>query len=318
VNVLSRPAESLKIADMAAIPYPIDFEYKIDNPHGPMDPNGLPLVRHEGRDPYSNPVTISQFALGHHQRWLRTQDGVSRAKVIQCADWLVEHQTIHGVNDSQYGVWFYPYDSPFWGAVAPWISAMAQGEALSVLARAWALQPRPEYVRTATLSTRSFFVNVDDGGVRSFYSPGEPCYEEVAVEPAAHILNGHLFALMGLWDSVRTWGDEQAMEALAVAVPVLTKHLDRYDGRYWSRYSLFSANQLADKFYHGIHIAQLAYGGKEWEQPSWNQMASRWEQYRQSTVKKALYEFFYNAHRGQRLIKKVVNQASGRITAIRK
>jgi heparosan-N-sulfate-glucuronate 5-epimerase len=336
VNVLDQSAAHHAVANMSAIPYPIDFEYKIDNPHGPMDASGLPLVRHEGRDPYSNPVTISQFALGHPQRWLRTGDTGSRDKLMQCADWLVANQTQQQVRSvtadpstsgspggstgqvtspvtSQVtiGVWFYPYDSPFWGAKAPWVSAMAQGEALSVLSRAWAITPKIEYREAAQRSVESFFVDVNDGGVRSFYANGEPCYEEVAVEPAAHILNGHLFALMGLWDHIRTWTDERALEALALAVPVLTKRLDRYDGRYWSRYSMFNRNQLADRFYHGIHIAQLNYGGTEWNQPSWNVMAQRWEAYRQSSVKKSIYTVVYNAHRGQRLGRRITQSIVG-------
>jgi heparosan-N-sulfate-glucuronate 5-epimerase len=314
VNVLGRPAETLKVSNMASVPYPIDFEYKINNPHGPMDGVGLPLVRHDGKEPYSNPVTIAQFALGHHQRWIRTGELESRDKLIQCADWLVDNQTVVSRATRTFGVWYYPYDSPFWGAVAPWVSAMAQGEALSVLSRAWAVHPRPEYITVAKLSVESFFVDVNDGGVRSFYGPDEPCYEEVAVEPAAHILNGHLFALMGLWDHVRTWGDETAHRALAVAVPVLTKHLDRYDGKYWSRYSMFKRNQLADQFYHGIHIAQLNYGGDEWGQPSWNAMAQRWEMYRQSKARRTIYILIYNAHRGQRLIGRTIRRFPGAST----
>jgi heparosan-N-sulfate-glucuronate 5-epimerase len=259
-----------------------------------------------------NPVTVSQFALGHHQRWRRTGNIEDRARLMQCADWLVDNQTVYTVADKLVGVWFYPYDNVYFRASAPWISGMAQGQALSVLARAWAVDPKDVYLETARRSLATFSIDIQDKGVRSHYSPGEPCYEEVAVEPAAHILNGHLFALFGLWDHVRTWGDEPAFEALNSAIGALTNRLDRYDAKYWSRYSMLTRNQLAHTFYHDLHIKQLQYGGNEWGQPSWTVMAAKWEHYQTSKICKGVFAVVFRFHRGRRGLRTLARRARER------
>lgn len=317
MNILEHPISHHRVADISVIPYPIDLEHKVNHPQSSRDSEGLPLVDQPGGDRYLNPVTISQFALGHHQRWRRTGDIKSRVRLVQCADWLVDNQAVYTVADKLLGVWFYPHDNVYFRAGAPWISAMAQGQALSVLARAWAVDPKDVYLETARRSLATFSTDVNDKGVRSYYSPGEPCYEEVAVEPAAHILNGHLFALFGLWDHVRTWGDEPAFEALKSAITALTNQLDRYDAKYWSRYSMLTRNQLAHPFYHDLHIKQLQYGGTEWGQPSWSAMAAKWERCQRSKLRKGVFALVFNAHRGRRGLGTLARGAWERVRGLR-
>ena len=105
-------------------PYLWFGEIRVESWPGVEMVRGIPKVAYEGRL-QANPVTIAQWGLASYSRG-------SRRDLLAAANWLVCQER----DGSGLPI---PLHSPGSGVTmrSPWISALAQGQALSVLARAW-------------------------------------------------------------------------------------------------------------------------------------------------------------------------------------
>jgi hypothetical protein len=184
----------------------------------------------------------------------------------------------------RFGVWYYQMDLPAFRAAAPWISGMAQGQGLSLLARAYASTQQDAFYQAATRALNSFRYSLEEGGVYSLDSHGAYFYEEVAVVPPSRILNGCLFALIGLHDFILVWPGEGGEMLMRRGLEGVEKLLPRFDNGYWSRYSLVPADHIASLDYHLIHIQQLRVLGRLYELPAFLEFAERWQTYAESPV----------------------------------
>jgi heparosan-N-sulfate-glucuronate 5-epimerase len=199
----------------------------------------------------AHPIGIAQLGLGAWQlaaadsRWLEVVSSVS--------DWIVREMD----DDGKIAFGFaYPHT---YRLEPPWYSAMAQGEAASLLVRAAGSLHRPAFLDAAErlvaslLSGPSPVVAETDEG---------PVLQEYPTDPPAHVLNGWVFALWGLYD-VAIAGDEvspKARKAFSQGVEALAARLGRYHtGWNWSRYDLFPHPivHVASPFYHRLHVEQL-------------------------------------------------------------
>ena len=98
---------------------------------GIVDEEGIPLVEIDGKTYYS-PVTIAQYALGNFDMYTDTNEEKYINVVKKCADWFVEN-TIN-IKEDIFGLAI-EWDNQIYNLPKPWISALAQGQAISVLAR---------------------------------------------------------------------------------------------------------------------------------------------------------------------------------------
>ncbi len=103
---------------------------------------GIPRVLYESGYE-DNPVTAAQYGL-----WLHGSRDPSGARFV--ADWLLERQTVDGT-------WLYLFDHDFSGGhmTAPWISAMAQGQAMSLLERVHRTTGERRYLDAAVAALRT-------------------------------------------------------------------------------------------------------------------------------------------------------------------
>ena len=107
-----------------------------------LDETGVPMVAYDGA--YYNPVTISQFSLSEYGMFLRgTEPDLSKF-------WAGVNKLLELQRDD--GSFPYVFDFPYYLNTnyfrAPWTSGMAQGQALSVLARALAFEEGPKIYRS--------------------------------------------------------------------------------------------------------------------------------------------------------------------------
>lgn len=180
------------------------------------------------------PGSTAQAAIAHYAIFRKTGDVGHKRLALSNADWLV-------ANIGADGCWPNPMDlsiTPGRLVKAPWCSGLAQGTGISALVRAWRLTGDAKYKRAADLALHPYRLDaantvtsrLDDGGI---------CYEEVydRGHPTC-ILNGFIFALYGLADHARAFGDPQAKALLAEGMTSLSRHIAAYDTGYWSRYSL--------------------------------------------------------------------------------
>ena len=212
-----------------------------------FDAYGVP-IRGTPANPRYNVTTVCAYALAHWNLYLNGQDS-ALPTFLAMAGWLAQQQ-------AEDGAWYYTYDFNF-GVKAPWVSAMAQGEALSVLARAYGVSGHTAYREAGDSALSLFEREVASGGVVEEVPPGYLFFEEAPSSPPSHILNGFLYALFGLYD----WQMitiEPSRTLWQAGLETLTNLLQHYDLGYWSRYDLYPGRPHAASFaYHDLHIAQL-------------------------------------------------------------
>lgn len=220
-----------------------------------------------------NPVTIAQYALYSHERLSRRVEGSREAFLSQVA-YLRDTQRCDGA---------YPYTvgDPDYGVEPGFLSAMAQGLAASVLARAFVLTNDPRNRDAAARALRPLKTDAAAGGA-SFIRGRDAFFEEVASERPCHILNGHLFAAFGIYDAGQIGLVDSELEELhAAAVDTLERWLPLYDSRGWSYYHLAvrekNVRHYAHMSYHQLHIAQLRVYAAMTGRSVFAAYADRWE-----------------------------------------
>jgi hypothetical protein len=127
-----------------------------------FDNEGIPK-RHIYSKEYYHPVSICLYALGAFEHYLKTGDKKARAAFLQCASWLKDNLKQH----DGFFYWEYNYEPEYPGALdkIPWFSAMAQGEGVSVLIRAYLETKQDNYLLAAEKAIESLFHDFPDGGI---------------------------------------------------------------------------------------------------------------------------------------------------------
>lgn len=259
-------------------PYPLEMDPLLALPHGVLDEVGVPYNSATNKYPAGyQPTTIAEYGLANWNAYLRTgEDRYKRAFLTQ-ACWLMAHET-RFADDA--GGWYLPMPIPDYAIEGPWLSAMTQGNAISVLVRAYRLTNDEAFLAVARRAIRLFERDVRDGGVSVLVGEDGVFFEEVAAYPASHILNGYLFALFGLYDYIAQTHDAHIATLIQRSLVTLHTLIDRYDMGYWSYYDLF--RKPATKFYHALHVIMLQalsrYSGCE----HCRALAARWAGYQQS------------------------------------
>ena len=81
-----------------------------------------------------------------------------------------------------------------------WYGAMCQGQAISVLVRAWTITKDPRYLTAAEAGSRLFNISSTNGGVKAVFLDKYTWFEEYPTNPPTFILNGFIYSLLGLYD----------------------------------------------------------------------------------------------------------------------
>ncbi|MGH9857184.1 MAG: D-glucuronyl C5-epimerase family protein, partial [Acidobacteriota bacterium] len=264
---------------------------KVPHQDGPLDKAGIPLcdARRFGLSgaPVYNAVAIAQYALAQHNLAL---EGNRKAEEIfmRCAQWLEDNAVEEA--EGRFLIWPYNYPLRTPSVPAGWISGMAQGEGLSVLARSFY---RTGSSRTAAVAERvagSFLYSVEEGGVISKLSGGRCFIEEVAHPPVLHILNGCQVALIGLFEYVSVFKDTRLQSTLEACVQGVEDLLPRFDTGYWSLYSLGLRWHLSSRHYHRVHVRLFRDLGNLLNNIRFLNCADRWESYQLSMLNRIRHD----------------------------
>lgn len=81
-----------------------------------------------------------------------------------------------------------------------WYSAMAQGQAMSLLTRMYLETKDSIYLESAAKGLNLFFVNSSDNGIRTYFLDKYVWFEEYPTVPSSFVLNGFMYSLFGLYD----------------------------------------------------------------------------------------------------------------------
>ena len=255
-----------------------------------FDSDGLPRVDYGGRIGLRySPITIDQYGLHCMGKWEQHDDIKKRDHALNCCRWLYDNAQ-DGEHDSR--VWPFDFDLPFYGPQAPWISAMAQGEAVSLLLRGAVIANRNEYESLSLRALIPFQFPVSDHGVIERLEDGSPVFEEYPTHPPSHVLNGHIFALWGLYDYALYFNDKNIMALTQKGVNTLKDHWHRWDTGYWTRYDLHPTHRLASPMYHELHIRQFKVLADLFGHTVLNDVALRWSRMQHNPVSRM--RWFWN------------------------
>ncbi len=252
-----------------------DFNY-------PGDDRGIPKVNAGGRFGLCyNPITIAQYGLFCLQRYAESNDEEGLEKAKSTANWLVENFREW---KNEIGAWVFDYDLEFYGPKAPWISGMAQGQGISLLLRFQQLSSVKDVPEITHRAFKAFLHPVSEGGVVSHFPDGALVFEEFPTEPPSLVLNGHMFALLGIYDYATYWQDKAAKDLFGVAINGLRQNLERYDIGFWNLYDLHPTHRLASPMYVKAHVQLLTILAELSGQLIFRDTATKWQAYLDSPV----------------------------------
>jgi hypothetical protein len=235
-------------------PYPLVMAQRLDEGHVPaFDPEGVPLWPGSAGSHVYFVTTIAAYALGC---WERAEAGDSAAldRFLAAARRLLAlaRPEVGGLvlRNAQLG-----------GIPEGHASAMSQGQAMSVLVRAWRATGEERFGAAAVACVVPFHLPISAGGVVGrVESAGLDWYEEYAVRPLGHVLNGMVFALWGLRDVASAMNDIDAGALFEAGADAVERLGSRFDTGFWSRYWLPEdsvPDLIASMMYHNLHVAQL-------------------------------------------------------------
>jgi hypothetical protein len=211
----------------------------------------LPLAEMKGTE-YDWVIPLAQVALGY---WDRHLDGdETEAEFLAATDWLVERSAEEEVGL----VWRCWPRVPKYGLESGWISAMGQGQAISVLLRAHQLSGEERYLRLAEQAFGPLSRPVAEGGAQRQLD-GVTVLEEYPTSEPCAVLNGWIFALWGVHELALVTDKPEPRELFERSAAGLVELLPRYDTGWWSLYSLYDHGRpdLAKPFYQRLHPVML-------------------------------------------------------------
>lgn len=218
--VTSEPLEGWSTSGWAlasdiAAPYSDRPPVDVANSQFPLDSTGLLVYRVRGTgERADHPVAYAQYGISALLEYERTGDDVWLQRAVRHGERLTEFRV------ERDGAWWYPYGytwTYYTRSLTPqWWSAMAQGQALSL------------FVRLAEATGEARWDGAADRTWASFsqpYSATQPWsslviddhlyFEEYAGDQLPLlVLNGHIFAIFGLYDYWRHTGDTEAARYL--------------------------------------------------------------------------------------------------------
>lgn len=175
--------------------FALDVEKQLtdrDRNFGPFDADGLPLMVFPGRVPVPHVSRRTAYGLACWNRFQLTGDVNARDTFLQCANWLLS---------APQGRFTYTFDIA--DLKAPWISCMGQGAAIAVLARAHLLSGDPVFAEKGREACEPLMQPVEAGGLIENLPDGSPFVQEYPGSRHAHVLNGAMYAVCGVFEFAR-------------------------------------------------------------------------------------------------------------------
>jgi len=269
--------------------YYMPFLYKAKY-KGYFDKNGVPLLDYRGKiGKQYNPIAIAQYGLGHYNLYKKEGDKKNLKKAIKQADWLVDNLE---KNKKGVFVWMHHFDWEYReGLKAPWYSALAQGQGISLLIRAYKETNKDKYFKSAKTAFISLNTSIDKGGVQFIDQDNNVWLEEYIVSPPpSHVLNGFIWTLWGVYDFYLLTKDSDAKKLFNNCIKTLKQNLKRFDIGFWSLYDLSPTflKTIASTFYHKLHIVQLEILYKITNENIFLKFKKKWQRYENNIFYKTL------------------------------
>ncbi len=280
------PEENLGASVHQLGEYQMLFAEKADY-SGHYDSAGIPMLDYHGQIGLQyNPIAIAQWGLGNYNLFCRTRNDDRKKKFLAASDWLCVHLEPRSLGS---WTWNHHFDWEYRSSLkAPWYSALAQGQGISLLVRAHRETGDAAYLEAAARAFTSFQKSTREGGVTFTDEHGNLWFEEYIVSPPTHVLNGFIWAAWGVYDYFLATESSAARELFEQAVSTIRANLDGYDLGFWSLYEQTRTllPMVASPFYHRLHVVQLRVMYRLTGDEMFAHFADKWEAYARSRAKR--------------------------------
>lgn len=253
--------------------YFMDYSFALKNEakhYHPKDAEGIPMSNYLNSGKSYNPTRVASFGLAHFQKFLIEGEVASKEMFLKVAEWFTQF------DDGKF-----IYTIPYGELKPPWISCMAQGQGISVLVRAYNLTKEEKYLTVAKKAIIPFTINIEQGGLQSKIENKFDFLEEFPFKKPRHVLNGFIYAIVGIHELSLVAGDV----AKEVRLDNLIKSLSNCNLWYadnWSTYDLHKSKKgrrnTATITYQNVHITQFKYLEKIFPDYGFGEFALRLEQ----------------------------------------
>ncbi len=294
VETTCSPSPGATYETSGYVPHPVDaLPYArtartvlaLDDPRHTIDDSGVRVQPWEGQpDGVFHPVGLAMYALDQLESYRVTGDRAHLDRAVVNAEALLAGASA----DESGAMWFgYPFEHRLHrdDALAmspPWFSGMAQGQALSLLVRLHEETGEARWAQAAHATFTSFAGDQTRGEPHFRLAAANGClwFEEYVDDdiPPTHVVNGHLYAVFGLYDYAVAFTDPPAVELFDAGATTIRESFDSF--RVPGRSSLYCAadycahTRWKPPNYHRGVVAQLEILAGMTDDPEFARMAT--------------------------------------------
>ncbi len=237
-----------------------------------MDSNGVPKAWSRTTGPQYWPNFIAWYGLIQLGHFLRGKGAHHLDNFLKQIDWLESHAVVR--NGAVVWTMDFDYAEHEIPLRAPWISAYAQGLAISALVRGWRMTRRPHLFALLQRSGEIFDLDVSQGGIRALVN-GSTFYTEVPGGRVPGILDGFLTSILGLYDLYTETEDPRVKRSLSAGIEGLKALLPWWDyQKKWSWYG--HQDYLCPPAYHFQNRVLLGVIARLSGEACFKECAERW------------------------------------------
>jgi len=226
-----------------------------------LDDNGIPMFASNDKL-YYHPVMIQQYALQLHSQYMKT--GTGKEQFLNVADFIINLMDEDGSYRYPFGFNYYVTKKDL---EPGWVSALAQGQALNVFARAYDLTKDDEYIKAGRKSFDFMVRPVSEGGTMTTLKDlhksldGYVFFDEYPIIPSAYTLNGFMFTMIGLYDWSQVDPESEAKHYFNKSLITLKHILKYYDIGGMTTYDMsfitHKITPVVNPRYHQVHVHLL-------------------------------------------------------------
>lgn len=228
------------------------FEQYDNGVFGDFDEQGIPMVGWGKQAIYSS-VNIAQYGFILHDKWLKNPIDEYLQVLTSCLNKLIELESHEG----ELIFWRENYSSERYNLSANWASAMASGECLSFYLRMYQITNNSVLLEKAKKIINGFDIPTSKNGIVYYDKDGDLWLEEYPSKPASRVLNGYIYALLGLVDYYRVTEDSRVKEKIDACFITLEKNISLFDAGYWSYYDLYYKELVKYYYQKNVHVPLL-------------------------------------------------------------
>lgn len=259
--------------------YPLDWGYQLDRPrdyYSPIDAAGVPMRElPAGLGLTYLPSRIAGYACANYNRYCE-QPGEERFRLgfMNALTWMLAQPD---------GLFWQKFD--LLSLRSPWLTCINQGECASVLVRGYRLTGDYRMADHALSALEPMFVSVANGGLQATLPDGSLFLEEYPGTQYRHVLNGCLYALVGLQDVVQAGLDRNGRAAALrdAILDGIERNLDGWQHGNWTTYDFRDRSGVGSArpnpntlTYQTLQWVLVDYLGRKLDRPVLVEAAARW------------------------------------------